>query len=136
EKKCLNCHSPHLGYTKNNLVNPLHTLCFRCHDASIMGNEFKHPPAEQDCITCHKPHSSGNVMLLQDETIPLCQNCHSVLGKHVHPMAGNYKDPVTGRMLTCASCHDPHSSDFEKLTRGERTRELCARCHKSGEHEL
>jgi predicted CXXCH cytochrome family protein len=47
-----------------------------------------------------------------------------------------YVDAVTGRYIDCVSCHNPHSSDNEKLTIGERRKELCNRCHKRGQHEL
>ena len=47
-----------------------------------------------------------------------------------------YVDAVTGKLINCVSCHNPHSADHERLTHEEERQKLCQRCHKKGQHEL
>ena len=103
-----------------------------------MTKTYKHPPAEEGCGTCHAPHSSDNANLLVMDIEKLCLQCHEKVPKtHLHGMGKTpYVDQKTGQYVNCVSCHDPHSSNNEKMTKGDRRRELCARCHKKGQHEL
>jgi predicted CXXCH cytochrome family protein len=103
-----------------------------------MSGKLKHPPAEEGCTTCHVAHSGDQPKLLNANLEKLCLQCHEKVPKtHLHGMGKSpYVDAVTGQYINCVSCHDPHSSNHEKMTRGDRRKELCARCHKKGQHEL
>jgi predicted CXXCH cytochrome family protein len=65
----------------------------------------------------------------------LCATCHEDAESHAHPVGSEYKDPRNGRPLTCASCHEPHSSDHEYMLTFDFRRNLCVQCHASGSME-
>ncbi len=116
--------------------------CFKCHEG-ITNKKFKHGPADAGyCSLCHDPHASPNRAWLRKPAWELCTTCHADQGSGVHVVAGvvygashptkNKRDPArSGRRLTCASCHDPHSSENEHLfAYGVNSRaELCTICH-------
>jgi predicted CXXCH cytochrome family protein len=137
-RQCLSCHSPHAGSTKTLLAKTTPELCYDCHGKDMMRKKLKHAAAEMGCNTCHVAHTGGEPKLLNEELVKLCLQCHDKVPKtHMHGMGKSpYVDAVTGKYIDCASCHNPHSSDHEKLTHGDRKRELCTRCHKRGQHEL
>jgi predicted CXXCH cytochrome family protein len=45
----------------------------------------------------------------------------------VHPVEGVPDPSNRKRKITCASCHNPHSSDYPKLFPSAR---ICRACHK------
>jgi predicted CXXCH cytochrome family protein len=94
------------------------------------------PSSVQDlCLTCHAAKNDGRHIV-------------ALPGKKVHPIRGidpstrklkrvpapdrpgveyEVPDPNSpGKEITCATCHDPHSSDFPKLF---TQKNICARCH-------
>jgi predicted CXXCH cytochrome family protein len=137
-KGCLNCHSPHTSDAKSLLAKSAPELCFNCHDKAMMEKKYKHEAAVKNCFNCHLPHTADQPFMLKDDLKTLCMSCHKkVENTHMHGMFKNpYVDLVTGELVNCISCHNPHSSDNEKLTNGDRHRVLCTRCHKKGSHEL
>ena len=59
-----------------------------------------------------------------------CSICHDdVADTHLHPYGDPVRDPRTGDVLRCTSCHAPHSSEHEGLTTHEKDRALCIQCH-------
>ncbi len=68
----------------------------------------------------------------------VCKNCHPDQNRATHPVNVYPKPGMTippeyptlpdGR-ITCNSCHNPHSSDYEYLSRKPGKRELCVGCH-------
>jgi predicted CXXCH cytochrome family protein len=128
--ECVNCHTPHAGFTANYLSKSGSNVCFNCHDKGKFTRKFKHQPAVENCSTCHEVHSSENFGLLKEaDEIKLCLQCHDADKTHMHPMGKDYKDPRTGERLVCSSCHDPHSSDYENILVGDKQRGLCILCH-------
>lgn len=69
----------------------------------------------------------------------VCRNCHPDQNTATHPVNVYPKPGMTippeyptlpdGR-ITCNSCHNPHSSDYEYLARKPGKKELCVGCHK------
>lgn len=141
---CTNCHNPHQSDEKKLLLSPSREICFNCHDKSPFIRRIGHPPATSGlCDICHDPHSSPNVFQLHAPVNKLCLRCHprvaqephatgSFGGAFGHPLGGRpYAKSKTGE-LSCASCHDPHSSDSIRLFRFEKikkTADLCKNCH-------
>ena len=78
-----------------------------------------YPYAERECAACHDEQSLGS---MTEPEPGLCYICHVDLSEdyaYLHgPVAGGY----------CSSCHNPHSSENEKLLRfpGDQ---LCFYCH-------
>jgi predicted CXXCH cytochrome family protein len=72
-------------------------------------------------------------------SLDACRTCHTDQSRATHPVnvypkpamaiPPEYPTLSDGR-ITCNSCHVPHGSDYEYLSRKARKRELCIGCHK------
>jgi predicted CXXCH cytochrome family protein len=149
---CLSCHDPQ-AEPKYILKYPNPELCYKCHiekkqKRSIKKN-FHAPFATSRCVICHNPHASENPFRLVKPTWLLCISCHTDKGSGRHIIAGyvygnrhpthGVLDPLRkGRELTCASCHNPHSSDSSKFIRLNAGRgfRLCGECHINNERRV
>lgn len=139
---CTTCHSPHASMQKGLLKNKAAYVCFSCHgkieDASVA--DYRHPIFEtnMDCGVCHKPHSSPEEHLLPLGENEMCGKCHKHSFSHPigkKPDGTPVIDPTTGKAMVCSSCHDIHGSKFEALTKADKSRDLCVRCHGAVEHQ-
>lgn len=137
EGLCLSCHNPHASPYKKMLKTKLAYACFSCHtkveSSTVEAHRHQILDANLNCTLCHKPHSSPQEKLLVKEQPALCGQCHR--HKFSHPIGTREDgtpvvDPNTGKALVCGSCHDPHGSKFAMLTRANKDRDLCIRCHK------
>ena len=142
---CLSCHDKDAAITYS-VRQPVKDVCYECHieqKKEWNSKKYIHGPVNVGkCTICHSPHSSDNAFNLFKSTWDLCVNCHAekgtglhVLGDAIfekgHPTKGR-KDPVRiGKELTCASCHNPHASNFPHLWAFEVDDlfELCKKCH-------
>lgn len=112
---CTSCHTPHVSKDPSLLTQSIYDLC----------------------VSCHANKSDGRHVV-------------AIPGKRIHPVAG-VVDPSTttiiqivdpanqkksrlgpdpnnpGKLMTCTSCHDPHSSEYSNLF---PTNQLCKKCHK------
>jgi predicted CXXCH cytochrome family protein len=148
---CTGCHDPHANNNEKLLAAAVPDLCFGCHDKGEFTRKNVHAAVQMGCLTCHDPHSTDDPGLLTKSAYDLCLGCHdqvnkkphaiSGFGKSGHPLGGTkkksgkrpVKDPKReGRIFSCASCHNPHSSDTIKLFRypARSSMELCSHCHK------
>jgi predicted CXXCH cytochrome family protein len=142
---CLSCHDADAIPTYKVKVTDTE-VCFSCHTeqkSSWYSKKFIHGPVNMGkCAICHNPHASDYPFHLNKSSWDLCITCHyeKRTGLHVlgdtfsskgHPTRGK-PDPVRkGKELNCASCHDPHASDFPHLWQFdvESLLELCKKCH-------
>ena len=153
---CTGCHNPHANNSEKLLISSVPDLCFNCHDKAEFSRKNVHAAVEMGCLTCHDPHSSDNQGLLIKVQYTLCFECHDAVSKSPHAISGfsqkghplgvpnkdrkgkkegpsHVKDPKReGKRFSCASCHNPHSSDSVKLFRYPATSgmQLCSNCHK------
>jgi predicted CXXCH cytochrome family protein len=140
---CMSCHEPHQGDVKKLLLDKSPELCFICHARAGFYKQDQHPPVSAGmCSVCHEPHASKDAALLYYPITDGCLICHPRIDKTPHA-AGAFsqvghplkdrKDPKSKYgELSCASCHDPHSSDYINLFRykARTALELCSACHK------
>jgi len=150
---CLSCHAPHQSDREKLLVQDIPDLCFNCHDAGNFKKKNVHAPvAAGMCLSCHSPHVSKEPHLLQERVVAVCYRCHADLRRKPHAImafstrAGGHpvgsaskrkkrkivKDPLrNGEEFSCVSCHEPHSSDWNKLFRykADSAMSLCSYCH-------
>ncbi len=140
---CVACHDPHASNHKFFLwAQARMKLCIFCHVEK--GKEFASPGYKfhgiivgLGCNSCHSPHASEYPYQLYAKIIPLCVSCHTEYKKvkvgHPipgHPISGP-RDPLRpNKKFTCASCHNPHGSIYEKLLIGMNGSDLCFKCHK------
>jgi len=133
---CLDCHSPHVAYGKL-LVRPTETqTCMQCHDRREFTRKNVHAALEEGCTTCHDVHDKEKLALRGAAVNEACSACHDAAKTHAHVTGGPTKDPRTGQVLSCVSCHEPHSSDVEHMLKFDEKRDLCVQCHAAGmEHD-
>ncbi len=142
---CLSCHETE-SEQMYAVLKPDTEMCYKCHVEQKeywSGQKYAHGPVTMGrCTICHSPHSADNAFNLFKSTWLLCTNCHveKGSGKHVlgdsfstegHPTR-NRKDPLReGKELSCASCHEPHASNFPHLWAFDVNDlfELCRKCH-------
>ncbi|RJQ47316.1 MAG: hypothetical protein C4538_05315 [Nitrospiraceae bacterium] len=139
--KCNMCHNPHGSSIRHMLRKDSSTMCLECHGKQdMMKQAIVHEPViKQGCTGCHDPHGSSFPFFLAAEVKDLCLKCHPKTDKQKnnhpvngHPVSGA-NDPINpGRQLTCSSCHDPHSSTFDKLLPVEEVMMICTKCHSIG----
>jgi predicted CXXCH cytochrome family protein len=138
QELCFMCHDKAL-FSKKYVHKVINVIgCTTCHNPHASNNPSLLPnPINEICSTCHKTQSSG----LHIVALP---------GKKQHPIKGikdistlkyikvpDPKNPkkeieipdasVPGKELSCVSCHNPHSSDYENLFTVQR---ICLKCHK------
>ena len=113
-------------------------MCIECHNMQNMMERPKvhEPLIKEGCTGCHNPHGSNSLFFLATDIISSCYKCHPKIEKlgNNHPIMGH---PVSGpqdprnhdRQFTCVSCHNPHSSEFDKFLAVDQMMMLCIRCH-------
>lgn len=134
---CTTCHNSHQSEFSKILIDSLPQLCYKCHESKTSKRNVHSPMAKGQCTVCHRAHASNTTSLLMTRHLnDLCVSCHTKYAKGPHAvrgLTGNHPmwkkpDPSRpGKEMSCASCHDPHSSDFSKLMPQKM---LCRKCHK------
>lgn len=87
---------------------------------------------EKKCDLCHIGHNAMGVLLNNDINV-LCSGCHQeriLKGEHrvgMSPSTVVRGLPLHNGLMTCATCHDPHSKSVAMLRKPET--ELCMSCH-------
>ncbi|TLN27260.1 redoxin domain-containing protein, partial [bacterium] len=124
---CVVCHNPHSAPYKFQLRASQSSLCLGCHeDMRAKANKMHiHKPITQDnCTGCHEPHASESQNYFgKADGAKLCELCHSSqkMATHSHQKSGAPSVKVPGipldskGLLSCKSCHDPHSTDETRL---------------------
>jgi len=133
---CTGCHNPHSSKNDKLLTSEPPDLCYTCHDKTAFTKRKAHMPvAAGKCLTCHEHHAGNNPTLLARPMFELCTSCHKTQASGTHVLAGlrgshpikDAPDPSRkGKQMSCASCHNPHGSDFDKLF---YEKGICKRCH-------
>lgn len=135
---CNMCHDTHGSQYRKNLIKEDVKLCVECHEMQDMMELPNIHPAitKKGCTICHDPHGSHYPLQLKDAINPLCYSCHPKIyrQKNNHPVQRHpvyaKKNPFDPEYeFNCISCHNPHSSNYEKLLPEEETMMLCAKCH-------
>jgi predicted CXXCH cytochrome family protein len=151
--QCGGCHVSHQGDQPKLLIARSPELCFTCHSTEDFKNKYVHKPvAEGRCFDCHGVHTTPYKGLVKADANEGCRKCHSGVFGGSHPStplppdvkvrgkggrSGHPVDKVDdprrpGRVLSCVSCHNPHSSDWKGLFRykAEKPADLCQHCHR------
>jgi len=106
-------------------------LCYTCHadkEEDVSKKKHVHGAVEMaGCAGCHSPHGTENKHQLLKTPPELCYGCHSDKEEYVKQV--KYPHGAMDAKGTCAACHDPHASDFDKLLKAEENMELCLKCH-------
>jgi predicted CXXCH cytochrome family protein len=129
---CMDCHSPHAGHENMFRRGSDLETCVQCHDRADFTRKNVHAAREEGCSACHNLHQSNFAELNSAPLNQLCATCHEEAKTHAHPIGSEFKDPRNGLPLTCASCHEPHSSDHDFMLTFDFRRNLCVQCHAAG----
>ncbi len=129
---CLDCHSPHAGYERLFVRPAEEATCTQCHDRGPFEKETLHGAMDSGCTTCHDLHKSNFEFLIGSGVQQLCMECHEDATMHAHPVGPQFQDPRDNEPLTCMSCHEGHSSDYQHMLSFDHRRDLCVQCHSSG----
>src|SRR5208337_3897046 len=109
--------------------------CVKCHKQLLKGKVVHSAAAMNQigCSFCHSgilasrvPHGRSNIIdhglrALQPALRYECHNRDTFKKKDVHPALG----------MGCTTCHNPHSTDTQKLLVAEQP-DLCYNCHDKG----
>lgn len=134
---CTGCHNPHGSELDMLLVSEPPELCYACHNREKFSKKYVHKIIMRRC-SCHDQHASEYPHLLYASVSQVCTDCHRVRksGNHVvsslprgkiHPVDGVPDPRNTKKLITCTTCHNPHSSEYQKLFPKPR---ICKMCHK------
>jgi predicted CXXCH cytochrome family protein len=126
--QCLVCHDPHTGDRPDQIRAEINTLCLSCHGTGQSGVKVN-PETQLVALLGNRTVSLDDYR--QAPKLELDRG-----GTSRHPITGH---PVVGKdprrkdaMLSCLSCHDPHSSALPNLmpAGAKSEADLCAECHK------
>jgi len=93
-----------------NLVSPVPSLCYECHDMPSSQQGWVHGPvASGQCVICHEPHRSLNPFLLKRSEPKICFQCHEASSLQTVP---GHDLPT---YAACLDCHAGHSSFAKHL---------------------
>jgi predicted CXXCH cytochrome family protein len=143
--ECMACHDAESRPIKYQLLAEEADLCNECHFDKVeqfRESKFIHGPVEAGyCQVCHDSHASDHLAQAITPINELCLACHEGvnLKAHVlrgvggksHPLSGRLDPSGKDRMISCASCHDPHGGMSKMyFQRGITNRfVLCQICH-------
>jgi predicted CXXCH cytochrome family protein len=126
--ECLVCHDPHTGDYPDQLRAATNKLCLSCHGANQPDVKVN---LEIKTVALLGGQSVSLEEYRQAPKLGLDRSGtrnHPIMG---HPVSG-VKDPrKKGEMITCLSCHAPHSSELANLMpKGVKSSlDLCTACH-------
>jgi predicted CXXCH cytochrome family protein len=141
---CTACHETGDSGRKLAVRQPDEKVCLPCHENDWSKMKYLHgPTAAGNCTACHNPHASNENYFLRLNTADLCVACHDDIASKPHVISGfsgiaghpvrKSPDPFNpGRDFTCASCHNPHATDFPFMLSGDSSSmfQYCQSCHK------
>ncbi len=134
--ECLSCHTWSKESKAVVVERGVPEVCSDCHSEITSGaekNTYSHPVLN-DCLTCHTPHSSNYKKLLKDDVYNICKDCHDgYLVNHPvsnHPVRFRKLSEEKNNLISCVSCHNPHSSNSKALIKVSGGRlAVCISCH-------
>ncbi len=163
KRGCTSCHAIENRQDESSVVlkREKGVPCFECHKPATY--LYPHLPyASGMCTHCHDPHVAENPHLLHAKVNELCLSCHLRTGETVpsrylptiiltannstghpyerHPVSGTL-DPLTGKEMSCVSCHRPHGGaqlhllkmgaeiPEDALNQNTEIKDMCRKCH-------
>jgi predicted CXXCH cytochrome family protein len=114
---CSDCHTPHKPLAEDTAL-----LRVRQPDGTYRYSPPDAPIGDAFCYACHGPTSN----------LPAPFGDHTGFEGNVHDTNGTIPMPASGSGIKCLACHEPHGSDFPRLTTADQENE-CYTCHTAAE---
>ncbi|MHA2494694.1 MAG: ammonia-forming cytochrome c nitrite reductase subunit c552 [Candidatus Hodarchaeales archaeon] len=111
--------------------------CTACHDPAGAVDGTK-----EVCEKCHTPsaHSTDHHLSAHNNSIDIlarpyagdsCAHCVTGQSTYAHWEDLTKANIANLNSISCPTCHDPHSAEYELQLRDNDTTELCGQCHNS-----
>ncbi len=99
--------------------------CLSCHNNKGLQDWHASTHAFEaiGCLDCHAVHTAS-------KPLDTCQTCH---GEVTTQFQLPSRHPLREGKMSCASCHDVHSSEDQMLLTSFRLNDLCYTCHQDKE---
>lgn len=110
-------------------------LCLTCHEFekhAMFWRGSQHDLAGQSCLSCHSVHHAHReTSLLKARTqAELCFTCHPAVRKaQLQRSTHLFRNEHLRTKIECASCHNPHGTQTEKLIAANSINDQCYSCH-------
>ena len=119
QKKCYQCHNPHVAKHEGLLPMEVGKLCVSCHEL-LAGDHA-------ECISCHDPHTSNQKGLLRQNLSASCLACHDKIEQKFKVEHAPF---AKGQ---CKACHNPHEAQnmavISDLRQDSARDKICLSCH-------
>ena len=117
---CAACHDNHHPKGTALWATPLNNLSHE---------KISLTPVDAMCYTCHKAETKGGKFFIPGHSHPI--NVVPSQNTKIPKILGTTLIEGVGRVITCVSCHDPHSSNPKFLKIPNKNDSLCKACHVS-----
>ena len=117
---CAACHDVHNPKGKALWATPLENLSQQ---------KITLTAVDAMCYTCHKGETKGGKFFMPGHSHPI--NVVPSQNTKIPKILGTSMIEGVGRVITCVSCHDPHSSNPMFLKIPNKNDALCKACHVS-----
>ena len=146
EATCDTCHgdgTKHNDTTlKADIANPpsmepaaVNKMCLTCHSKEHARLSFaasEHDRQGMSCISCHSTHhaKAEKKELVAATQGELCTGCHIDIKKAYYQRSTHlFRTEQKNEKIECASCHNPHGSERQRMLVGVSTNSECYNCH-------
>jgi DmsE family decaheme c-type cytochrome len=144
--RCETCHGnaeKHMGTGKaEDIINPAklpseqaNATCLKCHSGDQHVFAWKggsHDRKDMSCLSCHNVHhaKSPEKMLAAFTVEDTCLRCHTEQRKALFQRSTHlFRTEQRNMKVGCASCHNPHGGEGEKMLLNHTVNNLCYTCH-------
>lgn len=115
---CKACHDIHYPKGRALWATPL---------SKVNAKKVPLTPTDAMCYSCHKAEEKGGKFFLPGHSHPI--NVVPSSNTQIPKKLGTTYVEGVGRVITCVSCHDPHSSNPKFLKIKNDRDALCKACH-------
>ncbi len=146
EATCESCHGNGDKHNETTLaadiLNPpkmvpadVNRMCLTCHSKEHNRMSFaasEHDRKGMSCISCHSTHHAKSPAkeLVKATEGELCTTCHIDIRKAYYQRSTHlFRTDQRNEKISCASCHNPHGGERERMLVGVSTNSECYTCH-------
>jgi DmsE family decaheme c-type cytochrome len=109
--------------------------CLQCHSRDRHVFNWKggeHDRKDMSCMSCHSVHhsKSPDKMLANFTVEETCLRCHTDMRKAIFQRSTHlFRTELRNMKVGCASCHNPHGGEGDKMLVEFNVNNVCYSCH-------